>query len=326
MNVGQMLSKHLIAAVLLIIVIALGTGIYFITKEKPTEIQFLPTQLTVTTSTSTINNPLEIVILTAMLTSNGAPIERKIIKWSASPDLHFLSLITDSAGKISFNCRPGLFSYADQPDNTLTFIASFAGDDRYQGSTGSVPIIVTWENFWTSEAPHYEVVASLEWVYDGDTIDVRIENIVADLDPAGEVYDNTVERVRFGGGIDAPEMGLPRAVKAKEFVESLIYGVPFIEDENVVVYHSFVVSPTIYLDLDNLAESPSGRPYRGKYERLIAVIYVKRSGKWINVNAELLRWGMEAYPDHDWLKYMHYTSEFDPNEWLEENYPELALS
>ncbi len=54
--------------------------------------------------------------------------------------------------------------------------------------------------------PHFEVVSSVTWIYDGDTIQVWIENIVVELDPSGEVYENTSECVRFGGGVDAPEM------------------------------------------------------------------------------------------------------------------------
>jgi len=78
MNVGQMLSKHLTVAFLLIIVIALGTGIYFITKEKP-EAEPLPTQLTVTASASTVRYSLDPITLTATLTSNGDQVEGKII-------------------------------------------------------------------------------------------------------------------------------------------------------------------------------------------------------------------------------------------------------
>ena len=33
------------------------------------------------------------------------------------------------------------------------------------------------------------------------------------------------------------------------------------------------------------------------------MVYVKKDGKWVNVNAEVLRWGLEAYPDFTWLKY-----------------------
>jgi len=39
------------------------------------------------------------------------------------------------------------------------------------------------------------------------------------------------------------------------------------------------------------------------------------------VNAEVLRWGLEAYPDFDWLKYAYFISEFNAQEWLEDNYP-----
>ena len=78
----------------------------------------------------------------------------------------------------------------------------------------------------------------------------------------------------------------------------------------------------VYLDLNSLSVGgQTGRPYRGTYERLIAVIYTEINGQWVNVNAELLRWGQEAYPDHDWLKYTYFPSEWDAYEWLEDNYP-----
>ncbi|GAI57993.1 unnamed protein product, partial [marine sediment metagenome] len=38
-------------------------------------------------------------------------------------------------------------------------------------------------------------------------------------------------------------------------------------------------------------------------------------------NAELLRWGLEEYPGFGWLKYRYYPSEWNPDDWLEENYP-----
>ncbi|MCK4406002.1 MAG: hypothetical protein KAV43_05830, partial [Hadesarchaea archaeon] len=60
--------------------------------------------------------------------------------------------------------------------------------------------------------------------------------------------------------------------------------------------------------------------FRGVFGRLIAVIYVKVDGQWVNVNAELLRWGLEEYPDQNWLRFTYFISEFDANEWLEENY------
>jgi len=153
--------------------------------------------------------------------------------------------------------------------------------------------------------PYFEVVTSVTWVVDGDTIDVLVENIVVDLDPAGDVDEDTVERVRFGAGIDAPEWYMEGGSEATEFIENLI-----------------PVGTTVYLDLNDLSlGGRTGRPYRGTYERLIAVIYVELDGQWVNVNAELLLWGQEAYPYHNWLKYIYFPSEWDPYEWLEDDYP-----
>lgn len=171
----------------------------------------------------------------------------------------------------------------------LALLVAVALSISFTGSTSACSMI----------PPYYEVVASVTYVYDGDTIQVWIENTVVDLDPAGEVYENTYDVVRFGGGIDAPEdpeeEGGPEAT---EFIENIIPS-----------------GTTVYLDLDNLAEDPDGRPYRGVYSRLIAVIYVEIDGQWVNINAELLRWGMEAYPGNDWDQYTHIPSEFDMYEW-----------
>jgi len=148
MNVGQMLSKHLIAAVLLIIVIALGTGIYFITKEKP-EAQPLPTQLTVVPSESTISAGDNFVTLTATLASNGAPIEGGNISWSVYPEVWgFIfpkSSITNSSGKVSVKFRIVSYSSVWPPENVwlYTITASFAEDNRYRGSTENSFVVVT---------------------------------------------------------------------------------------------------------------------------------------------------------------------------------------
>jgi len=148
MNVGQMPSKHLIAAVLLIIVIALGTGIYFITEEKP-EAGPLPTQLTVAASVSTVRYSLDPVTLTATLTSNGDQVEGKVIDWSVTPGIGvgIPPSTTDSFGQASiyFSTLPPLVSSIEfsQLPKTLTFTVSFVGDNQYQGSTGSVSIVVT---------------------------------------------------------------------------------------------------------------------------------------------------------------------------------------
>ena len=164
-----------------------------------------------------------------------------------------------------------------------------------------------------SPVPYYEIIATVTSMVDGDTTWVQIENIVVELDPTGEVYEGNQELVRYGGGVDAPELwtytpprtGEPGSVEATELIENLI-----------------PVGTTVYLDLNALSTGgQTGRPYRGVYERLIAVIYTVIDNQWINVNAELLRWGQKEYPDFDWLKYRYFPSEWNPDEWLEENYP-----
>ena len=147
--------------------------------------------------------------------------------------------------------------------------------------------------------PWYEASGTVTAVHDGDTISVYVtwvhESVVG-------VYTARTESVRFSGGIDAPELGNPGGYQARDFIISLCPPGSY-----------------VYLDLDNYATGKG--PYRDIYGRLLAVIYVKVGDSWININAELLRWGMQTYPTHNWLKYTYFSSEFDPYEWLEETYP-----
>jgi len=144
----------------------------------------------------------------------------------------------------------------------------------------------------------YEASGTLDYTVDGDTVQVNLTWV----NPATTgVQTGSGQRVRFSGGVDAPEMGTVGGEESKEFVRN-----------------NFCSWGTeVFLDLDNLSD----RPYHDDVGRLLGVIYVKKNGKWVNVNAELLRWGQEAYPNHDWLKYRHYRSEFNPDQWLENDYP-----
>jgi parallel beta-helix repeat protein len=136
-------------------------------------------------------------------------------------------------------------------------------------------------------------------VDDGDTISVWIENIVVPLDPTGEVYENTQEILRYGGGIDAPEdpweEGGP---ESSEFMRGLI-----------------PPGSTVYIDLDNLGVDVHGRPYRDSGGRLLGVVYAVIDEQWVNVLAEILRWGMVAYPANEWDRYTYLDSEHSVYNW-----------
>ncbi len=147
--------------------------------------------------------------------------------------------------------------------------------------------------------PWYEASGTVTAVYDGDTIAVYLTWVHESITG---VYAARTESVRFSGGIDAPELGNPGGYQARDFIVGLC-----------------PPGSHVYLDLDDYATGKG--PYRDIYGRLLAVIYVKLGESWVNINAELLRWGMQAYPAHNWLKYTYFASEFDPYEWLEENYP-----
>ena len=240
-----------------------------------------------------ISGPMELEVgdeATFTVTSRGSPIENALVEVNDT---------TENSGA----------------DGTVALVFDQAGNfavavtkEGYEGA--SIPVTVTVH---PEGAPHYEVVACVNRINDADTIEVGILKLVTELDPKGEISEGTWERVRFGGGVDAPELwtytpprsGEPGSVEATEFIENLI-----------------PLRTTVYLDLNALSiGGQTGRPYRGVYERLIAVIYTVIDGQWVNINAELLRWGLEEYPDFGWLKYRYYPSEWNPDDWLEENYP-----
>lgn len=147
--------------------------------------------------------------------------------------------------------------------------------------------------------PNYEAIGDVTAVLDGDTIHVSLTWV--DKSAAG-VKAGSGEAVRFAGGIDAPEIAEEGGEEAKEFV-----------------YNLCPPGTEVLLDLDSATYGPM--PYRDLHGRLLSVIYVRRAIAWVNVNAEELRWGLEAYPRNNWLAYIGYGSEFDPYEWLADSYP-----
>jgi endonuclease YncB( thermonuclease family) len=146
---------------------------------------------------------------------------------------------------------------------------------------------------------NYEAYGTVDYTVDGDTIQVTLTWV--NPSTAG-VYTGPGQKVRFSGGIDAPELANEGGEESKSFVRNFC---PWMTE--------------VFLDLDNLSDDPYHDSTSSR--RLLGVVYVKKDGKWVNVNAEVLRWGQEAYPDHDWLKYRYYSSEFNPDEWLADNYP-----
>lgn len=100
--------------------------------------------------------------------------------------------------------------------------------------------------------PHIERIATVDYVVDGDTINLQ----------GGE-------KVRLVG-IDTPEVHPqegPGGREAKEFIENLC-----------------PPGTEVGLDVDDLDSTDH-------YGRTIAVVYVKVNGSWVNLNAELLRGG-----------------------------------
>lgn len=174
----------------------------------------------------------------------------------------------------------------------------------------------------TLENPNYEAIAKVEKILDGDTLKVKVTNI---LDPHRGVSLGE-EKVRLAG-VDTDEKQQDDAAKKYENVKNLNQE----QYEETIYYQSAIMAKNylknnlpedtqIYLDIDDLADGQG--PYRGYYGRLIALVYVRKSGKWINVNGRLLdnirSFGNEVVNSPILTKF---SSEFDPYYWLCENYP-----
>jgi len=238
--------------------------------------------------------------------------ERKADRYGGGVELKIMKILVAVASLVLLALPLSFIGSVAATADDLNPHSPIHGNHNFLSSGRVASVLVVGRDYYNAgpgvPTPNYEVVARVNVVLDGDTIDMRIEDIVGELDPEGEVYEGVIEAVRFGGGIDAPEVTPPPEEgghEATEFVENLIPS-----------------GTMVYLDLNSLSRGgQTGRPYRDTYERLVAVIYSVIDGRWVNINAELLRWGMKEYPDHDWLEYRYYPSEWNPDEWLEENYP-----
>lgn len=131
-----------------------------------------------------------------------------------------------------------------------------------------------------------EIIGTVYSVIDGDTIKIQVTEI---RQPKADIVVGTVETIRLAG-IDGPEFGEPGYEETIQFVKSRC-----------------PVGTTVGLNVDDLARDGYGYG-RGKYGRVIAVIYVDGS----NLNAEILQWG---HPK-GYITITHYTSEFNPYDWL----------
>lgn len=169
-------------------------------------------------------------------------------------------------------------------------------------------------NLKTTEPPHFEAVAKTERIVDGDTISVNILRVV---DPHKGVRSG-IDKIRFAG-VDAEETEQREAAKKHENIEHMSqaeyekteYYTHALAAKNLV--RSLTSGVKVYLDIDDLAGS--GKPYRGTYNRLIAVVYVENDKEWININAKVLRQGFPEY-----VRITGFKSEFQPHSWLKDEY------
>lgn len=169
--------------------------------------------------------------------------------------------------------------------------------------------------------PNFEFKARVDEVIDGDTI--RIE-ILEEYDPhQGIGLDNN--KVRFVG-VDTEELKQREAGEShpsvKDFSQTEYEKTEYYSEaleakktlENIVS-----VGSTVYLDVDDLAYG--SKPYRGSYGRIIAVVYRKLEGRWVNVNGRVLRdVNLSDRGNYSKVSYT-YVSEFNPFRWLSDKYP-----
>lgn len=167
-----------------------------------------------------------------------------------------------------------------------------------------------------TEPPHYEATAVVERVLDGDTILVDIREILIPR----EGIETKSEKIRLAK-IDVEETHVSDAREKHNFVENMSQS----EYEKTDYYRHALSSRDlvatlvpegckVYLDFDDLAGVR--KPYRGVFGRLIAVVYARVEGRWINVNARVLRQG---FPEH--VTITSFKSEFQADSWMESDYP-----
>jgi endonuclease YncB( thermonuclease family) len=225
-------------------------------------------------------------------------------RWSDAK-IRFEYKMENSSDNWDFTDWRGLYEngilYEDIHNLTLTTRYKFKAVIQH----GSDEISSNVYSFKTYAIPlTYEAYGTVDYTIDGDT--VRVNLTWVNPSTVG-VYAPSTQSVRFSGGVDAPELHLPTgppdegAEEAKSFVR-----------DNFCPYKA-----EVFLDLDNKSDTP----YHDINGRLLGVVYVKENGKWINVNAEMLRWGLKTYPYHDWLAYSYFTTEFNSQQWLENDYP-----
>ena len=130
--------KKLLIIIMLVIAVAIALGAYLVTKEMGLS----RTQLKVTASTPEVENNWEPLILTATITSNGNPVERKTVEWEASQNigLGLGSSITDSSGRAQVSVF--LMISSATIDGPVVFTASFAGNNQYQAAVGNTTVVI----------------------------------------------------------------------------------------------------------------------------------------------------------------------------------------
>ncbi|MFW5912855.1 MAG: thermonuclease family protein [Candidatus Hadarchaeota archaeon] len=173
-----------------------------------------------------------------------------------------------------------------------------------------------------SAAPNLEYKAEVLEVIDGDT--VRVE-ILDEMHPHSGI-DLGPSKIRFAG-VDAKELDVGSAKEKYNGLEDNITQSGYERTEHYrealkakrVVENLAAPGEVVYLDIDDLAYGYE--PYRGKYGRIIAILYSKLDGRWVNVNAAVLRSQNPSNDlDYDRVTYS-YRSEFNPFDWLSGDYP-----
>lgn len=170
----------------------------------------------------------------------------------------------------------------------------------------------------STRPPHYEATAEVKEILDGDTLLVEISEVLI----PHEGVETEEDKVRLAK-IDVEETRVSDAGEKHSSVENMSQS----EYEETDYYRHALsarnlietlvpVGSKIYLDLDDLAGN--WKPYRGRFGRLIAVVYAKVEEEWVNVNARALRQG---FPEH--ARITSFRSEFHADYWMKNDYPYL---
>ena len=110
-----------------------GSSTGTVTPPPPAPPPKVSTSITISPSTFTVGSESSITFTATLTDADGNPLEGKTVNWGASGGFVEPAGITDASGHVSVTYTAPTV----ETETSVVIIASFAGDDRYEASSGS---------------------------------------------------------------------------------------------------------------------------------------------------------------------------------------------